>query len=283
MEDVTLPFGLKEGELVEVSEVERGLQCGCFCPNCNSPLIARKGGGMIHHFAHKNEGNCKGALETTLHLGAKDILDRFKKIMLPPVITFLRWDYSILLYNEQTLVFDKISLEKRLDDIIPDIIIEIQGKELIIEIAVSHYIDNRKKEKIERLNISTLEIDLRKYKKHINFKELEDILINTSKHKSWIYNTKEQNFIKEIKGVGKEMGIIKRGTHHHVDHCPLHVRNWEGRTYANYDVDCFKCNFNFGNRYDDLNSQDWITCLGHAKMKVIDIIIKYKAKTNNNV
>ena len=36
-----------------VSEVERGAACGCFCPVCASPLVARQGHLKEWHFAHE--------------------------------------------------------------------------------------------------------------------------------------------------------------------------------------------------------------------------------------
>jgi len=36
-----------------VSEVERGAACGCFCPVCASPLVARQGQLKEWHFAHE--------------------------------------------------------------------------------------------------------------------------------------------------------------------------------------------------------------------------------------
>ena len=65
-----LPFGLKNGQIVEINEVEKGLACNCICPSCGSPLIARKGQKKIHHFAHY-KADCKAALETAIHLAAK--------------------------------------------------------------------------------------------------------------------------------------------------------------------------------------------------------------------
>ncbi|MBK7175222.1 MAG: hypothetical protein IPH84_18845 [Bacteroidales bacterium] len=48
-------------------------------------MIARKGKRMQHHFAHHNKQVCEGALQTALHIAAKEILKRNKKIMLPAV------------------------------------------------------------------------------------------------------------------------------------------------------------------------------------------------------
>lgn len=47
-----IPFGLRDGRMVEVSEVESGLACRCVCPSCGQPLQARKGPIRTHYFAH---------------------------------------------------------------------------------------------------------------------------------------------------------------------------------------------------------------------------------------
>ncbi|MBU4485366.1 MAG: hypothetical protein KKD38_00420 [Candidatus Delongbacteria bacterium] len=47
--ELKLPFGMKDGKLVQVSDVEQGSKCGCICPACAQPLVARKGEINIHH------------------------------------------------------------------------------------------------------------------------------------------------------------------------------------------------------------------------------------------
>lgn len=41
------------GALRFIGEVERGADCGCSCPVCNSPLVARQGAANEWHFAHE--------------------------------------------------------------------------------------------------------------------------------------------------------------------------------------------------------------------------------------
>ena len=82
--ELKLLFGFKEGVLVHVSSVNSGLKCNCYCPNCNSKLVARKGNIKVHHFAHYNNSNCFSGLETALHLVAKEIFRTAKNIKLPP-------------------------------------------------------------------------------------------------------------------------------------------------------------------------------------------------------
>ena len=47
---------LKEGKLVYIDDVERGLKCGCTCPACGEALIARKGtsGSTISRIKREN-------------------------------------------------------------------------------------------------------------------------------------------------------------------------------------------------------------------------------------
>lgn len=42
-----------QGRTRFVSEVPRGAACGCFCPVCASPLVAKQGGVKEWHFAHE--------------------------------------------------------------------------------------------------------------------------------------------------------------------------------------------------------------------------------------
>ncbi len=53
-----IPFALEDdtGQLVDVHEVPRGLQCGCICPSCDTPLQARQGEKNAWHFAHATRG-----------------------------------------------------------------------------------------------------------------------------------------------------------------------------------------------------------------------------------
>lgn len=41
------------GAMRLVGEVERGAECGCLCPECGSPLVARQGASYDWHFAHE--------------------------------------------------------------------------------------------------------------------------------------------------------------------------------------------------------------------------------------
>ena len=55
-----LGYGLKEGKLLHISEVPRGLACGCVCPACGDRLVARQGPLREHHFCLQSRcGSCR--------------------------------------------------------------------------------------------------------------------------------------------------------------------------------------------------------------------------------
>lgn len=62
-----------KGQLVNIDDVRTGNECGCFCPACKEPLMAKNQGlKKIHHFAHQSGTECEFAYESMLHLLAKE-------------------------------------------------------------------------------------------------------------------------------------------------------------------------------------------------------------------
>ncbi|HQO10635.1 MAG TPA: competence protein CoiA family protein [Clostridiales bacterium] len=289
--ELKLPFGMKDGKLVQVADVEQGLKCGCVCPACGQPLVARKGVKMVHHFAHHNITECRGALETALHIAAKDILEKYKKFRVPCVTASTsNTEYDdLIVYEPKTLTCNKVYLEKRFDDIIPDVIVEINGKPLIIEIAVTHFIDSEKKNKIAKHQIAAIEIDLSRYDRQITFDELETILFVNIENKKWIYNPKRErinNIFKDINSKGIKRPIIQRGFASHIDNCPEQYRVWKGKFYANFIDDCTGCDYFVDRNKDTDGSTEHIICAGHLKKLYTQAFVKNNLKyirdTNRN-
>ncbi len=268
-----LSFGLREGQIFHVSDVKRGLKCSCVCPVCNKPLIARKGKRMQHHFAHHNKQVCEGALQTALHIAAKEILKRNKKIMLPAVgIDDLRLEGSeARLYKHQTVYFDHVYLEKQLDEIVPDIILIRNNKPMIIEIAVSHRIDQEKKHKIRKLNVSVLEIDLRDINYDFDGADLEKLLIHDTSHKHWIYNKKQELFRYDLNLLSRELKLYYR----RVYACPKKTTGKDG-TFVDLLDDCFNCNFFLSIKIQPTHNVKFILCIGHAEVELSQLIDRYK-------
>lgn len=78
-----IPFGLREeGQAyVDVADVPKGRKCGCICPSCKIPLIARQGKVNRWHFAHASrkiddiEQNCEYSFFVSVRAMAKQIIE----------------------------------------------------------------------------------------------------------------------------------------------------------------------------------------------------------------
>lgn len=161
-----------------------------FCPQCNEPLVAKnKGKIKEHHFTCYAGSKCEHGYETILRLLAKNVIQRHHKLLLPKLYaTVAGITTGLLVKKEEIAIFDRVMFEKRVSEVIPDIIVHDKNNTpLFIEIKVTHGIDDIKMEKIKKMNISTLEIDLSKG--HItSYNEMLECLTTHSHVRSWIYN-----------------------------------------------------------------------------------------------
>ena len=207
-----IKYGEKNGKIIHISKVDNGLKSGCVCPACGERLVAKKGktGKPQEHFAHYNKDNCKYGYETTLHYAAKELLEKEKKILLPyrknQINTFnlnglLYWKYKnerIGIIEDRIYNLTNIISEKKLHNIIPDIKAKINGREILIEIAVTHKIDEEKKKKLDKIGIPTIEINLSGLKDNFSERDLYLNVVENTKNKEWIFNPKDENTIYDL-------------------------------------------------------------------------------------
>ncbi|HEY1173967.1 MAG TPA: hypothetical protein VGH19_21560 [Verrucomicrobiae bacterium] len=94
-DNIKIQYAIRDGRLVEVKDVERGLDCNCVCAGCGGSLIARKGEHRIHHFSHANIGTpCSE--ESVLHILSKRILrERIERSLLAHTALEIEWNCSI--------------------------------------------------------------------------------------------------------------------------------------------------------------------------------------------
>lgn len=95
-----LTYALDEkGQLVEVDNVPTGTKCGCSCPACKEPLIAKnQGTKRIHHFAHQSGTECEYAIESMLHILAKE---RIREAFLSKSEFWIEFDYKSFCVNSK--------------------------------------------------------------------------------------------------------------------------------------------------------------------------------------
>ena len=275
-----LIYALKDGNIVSIDEVQSGKDCGCVCPACGDELIARKGQKRMHHFAHRSNEDCEYGYESSLHLAAKDILSRSEKMVIPPIyVEFPQSGKSKeLLYLKKEIPVDRVELEKCFDDIIPDIVVDSGDKYFFIEIYVTHPIDDEKLKKLEEKNISTIEIDLSKIKRDISVEELSDILLKPSDRKSWKYHAASDELYQQFEKASDKMPLTQRGLALHVDGCPIGIRNWRGKNYANFVDDCTGCEYCISYAHEG-----YILCSGRERIATKkDFLISKEERISNS-
>lgn len=236
-----LDYGMNNGRLLHIDEVERGLNCGCKCPACEHPLVAHKGPVKAAHFKHYQGSDCGKGVETALHHMAKGILENRQEIALPiPPDPTKLWP------------IEKVSLEKRLGDIIPDVIVYIKGQPILIEIVVTHGIDAEKMEKIKDLGISTLVIDLSDEERTLSKDELASIVVEGTEKKRWVFNAAKQRHMENPRRfkVIRDMDsnpYRPMDSNLWVDGCPMYYARRYGTGYskrfAYVESDCAHCEF----------------------------------------
>ena len=199
----------------------------------------------MHHFAHEPHTHCEYGYESSLHLAAKDILSRAKKMVIPPV--YVEFPQSgkpkELISMEREISIDDVELEKRFDDIIPDIVVYSGDKYFFIEIYVTHPIDDEKLKKLKEKKISTIEIDLSKIKRDISVEELSDILLKASDRKSWKCNAVSDKWYQRFVDFSDELPLTRLGAGTYVDRCPLGVPGLNRTYYANVRDECMRCKY----------------------------------------
>ena len=193
---IKLPCGIdKDGKVIYIEDAKNGLKCECRCPACMQLLIAKNGGKKRKpHFAHLNTVECEHGYQSALHYMAKDI--------------FMELEYLAFIKNGQPIRYkiDSVELEYKVNEIIPDIMITCDGRKYIVEIYVTHAVDDIKKQKIQDMRISAIEIDLSKYTRdNLTKEELKEELCKTENFR-WVYDA-DNDLINDKKEIIEKFGF----------------------------------------------------------------------------
>lgn len=191
MKEQLLTYALSEGNLVHIAEVDNGLACNCQCPGCRQPLVAKNGlsNKKAAHFAHYQSEECVAALESAKHLLAKKILTETRELNTPAYHYDYNPENEKSRWKEPDLIFfDEVICEKPIAEFgfKPDAIGIKKKKEVYIEFAHTHFVDEEKRSKIKKTGNACIEIDL----KDVPLEEevMKTFFVSDSPLKYWIAN-----------------------------------------------------------------------------------------------
>lgn len=287
-------FAKKDGRPVHVSEVERGLKCGCVCSACGHPLQARKGSKVRHYFAHHVGSEC--SLETVIHHTAKQIIIDAGEIHIPATEYSFRNHRHIDL-SGQVIPLSNIHDEENMGSIRPDVIGYYKGKPLLIEVYVTHKVDNIKVQKIKDKGISAIEIDLSGIGYETGIDALKQLVLYESTNREWINNERTNAIYNHLLGISDKKSIfrctrsdkvkievlryiemkveknwenldlpLQENIMQFVLDCPKYARSMSGESFAMLLEDCFKCEYALNVDFECLE----IACTGRTKITTFE-------------
>ena len=187
-------YALNEnGEPIHINQIDKshnGLACNCTCPICGESLIAKKGnGGKVPHFAHKQDSPCthpEYIKQTNIHAMAEQIFLEEKEIELPS-LSSQAGNYIAYFFKGGKWQIEEVELEKKISDFIPDIILKKGNIILLVEIYVTHAVDENKKNKIIEANLPVIEIDLSEFVHQDMTKEELRLHLREITRMNWIH------------------------------------------------------------------------------------------------
>jgi len=202
------PFALDDKMLsVHADEAHARTTLNWSCPGCLQLLTLKRSINGRPFFAHRANA-CGSGYETALHAFAKRIIFEEKRILLPPY----KVDGEVT-SQARELTFDCVVIET-VDErsaavrMVPDCTLTRGSETLYVEIAVTHWVDERKALKVERGGASMIEVTLcRRKASDMGFDALRDYVLSGAK-RVWINNAKHGVHLSRLKRM-REMAAQK--------------------------------------------------------------------------
>ncbi|WP_321820807.1 MULTISPECIES: competence protein CoiA family protein [unclassified Burkholderia] len=191
------------GVLVHVSEVPRGKACNCYCAACGSLVIAKKGNQTVWHFAHLSKADCLHAAETALHKAVKQVILEGDSIGLPDLAIEARASVGRHVGHAKRWVkgrpipYLEPRLEVRIGEIVADAVITAQDRELIVEVAVTHKVDDEKLRKFARMQTPAIELEAWKLDRAVDWSSIRLFVSKSVESRKWLFNPRREHLLKE--------------------------------------------------------------------------------------
>jgi hypothetical protein len=200
-----VPYGLKDGRVWAPSEVPKGKACGCSCPGCHAPLAAKalESRRKRAHFAHLTDTGCQTGRETGIHERAKQLIADHQRMVIPawtgdlidmPNPPHARDDDGRLYWGRQVDLPSRIAelhdieIERSFGSYKPDVVARDEMGELLIEIRVTHAVDDVKAARVQAQSGRMVEIDLSQLHRDIphDLAAFEHAVLDDAANRNWI-------------------------------------------------------------------------------------------------
>ena len=232
-----------DGRLISIRQAPSGLACGCVCPGCRRPLVARKGEVRTHHFAHHSlvdDKPCIIAGETVLHRLAKEILGRRLTLKLPGLV-FRDHGDSEEVVKPGRFFFDRAELELRVGEVVPDVVLYRGGRRLFVEFKVTHACGTEKIARIQKMDVGAVEIELEGFR-DVKLRDLEQIILFKAP-REWLHNPKTVDAVGRLSARVAERARRRAELIAHLRSLYVHVYPTGGRGSGEHELAARRDNY----------------------------------------
>lgn len=184
------------GALAHIDDVANGKSCECFCLACGEALIARQGEIREHSFAHMSGTQCSHALEAMLHGVAVELIGKRGHIRVPPLRlqATANGPHGVLTGSVERpgklVPIDAVALAHRPTWSRPCVVVEAQGRELLIHFAMRRGASEAKRKALRKAGRAAIEFDFGKeFPSSVG--HLVRALFDDDRRSSWVFNPRE--------------------------------------------------------------------------------------------
>jgi hypothetical protein len=264
-----IPFALSDGNYVGVDDVPRGLACGCVCPGCKHPLVARHGDVLEHHFAHVHEGACDFPVADAFVHAVCDRLQDHRRMFLPGLLLCGAGLPSLRVLEGQYFEFDAVELLPRGRWRIPAIRATAKGCELIVLVEHGATDSGGYGDLPAGLGGSVLAVSVTGLRPSVE--ALDEILQRDSPLKRWVRNRRSDALRRQILSLSESLEVRAWAGRTYAVGCPLGLASADGipETSAAIERDCKRCPYLVG---QPSGSSGDLLCMG-AKQEEADALL----------
>lgn len=237
--EALIPFGLHvdSDRLVDVGSVAKGNGCGCICPSCRTPLVARQGNEKEWHFAHRSQKvhndtrkECEYSLPVSIRMMIRQLSEKGIRFRTPKYEIVLHGaikGYGIsktfehIVTDERIVNLRDIQIGVNFSGVIVDVVGYVDDVPLVIFVT---YKDRRYPRDLEspdpprcgviRIAVEDISRKFSEEKRGQYIKVLEDYLENDVDGKHWIYHGR-QDSIKELAMKERDDWLASQSVHLH--------------------------------------------------------------------
>lgn len=190
-----IPFGIhrKTGQILDITEVDRGTDCGCICPGCKTELVAKQGEVKLWHFSHSTclDGECDGLMQA-IRAKIIEILEQQCQLAVPHVLEG---------YDGGTVLLDNVEVSQLMFGDTADLVVTIDKLRVGIFLDLDRKLASRlsfdqihPSEPVAalRIDVPDLEYELgrvQRGERHCTYSEcIEQLITQDAASREWLYH-----------------------------------------------------------------------------------------------